>query len=209
MSTKSNFDNLLDELDALQKAQTVSDDQKIEDAANPEEDDQDQDRADNPSESQQDADNDPDQGEAEDEVMGKSFKVVVDGQEVDAVDGTELVKSFARRLDGQEERMEKALGMAVDLIKSQGVQIKSLEDRVAKLANEGRGRKTVVTVLEKPALMQKSEEAAGIRPAEFMLKALSAQKSGRVTGHEVAVAESHLNRGQPVPEHITRKVLEG
>lgn len=155
-------------------------------------------------------------GDADDEPLGKSFRFTLeDGQEVEAVDGTELVKSLMARFDAfgstvaqKEEAMTKALGAAVDLIKSQGEAIATLQTEVKRLASEGRGRKAVVSVAEKPAAgtMMKSEPA-GISGEEFMAKALSAQKVGRITALEVSKAEGYLLKGLAVPADIVNRVL--
>jgi hypothetical protein len=221
------FEKLLSDLDELQKLQKsapaddqldaegegaadVSDDADIAAAA--------AEGADAGDHAEPDADDfggEPD-GDADDELMGKSFRFTLeDGQEVEAVDGTELVKSLMARFDAfgstvaqKEEAMTKALGAAVDLIKSQGEAIASLQTEVKRLASEGRGRKAVVSVAEKPAAgtMMKSEPA-GISGEEFMAKALSAQKVGRITALEVSKAEGYLLKGLAVPADIVNRVL--
>lgn len=158
-----------------------------------------------------DADNagGPSDGDEDNEPMGKSFRFTLDdGQEVEAVDGTELVKSLMTRFDTTEESMTKALGSAIDLIKSQGEAIATLQTEVKRLASEGRGRKTVVSVAEKPAAatMAKSEPA-GVSGEEFMAKALDAQKAGRLTALQVSVAEASLIKGLAVPADIVKRVL--
>jgi hypothetical protein len=147
--------------------------------------------------------------------MTKSLRVTLaDGSEVDAEDGTELVKALIERLDGTETVMAKALGAAVDLIKKQGealastnTLVKSLQDKVAALSNQPAGRKTVLTVHEKPAgaTMAKSQPE-GDTPEEFMNKALDAQKAGRLTGLQVSMAEAALNRGAEVNPQIIAAV---
>ena len=148
--------------------------------------------------------------------MGKSFRFQLDdGQEVEAIDGTELVKSLMDRFDSfqgdaakQGELMQKSMGVALDLIKSQGEAIALLKSEVSRLGSEGRGRKTVVSVSEKPdaGTMTKSEPA-GVSGEEFMAKALAAQSAGRISGHQVAVAEASLLKGLAVPADIVSKVL--
>jgi hypothetical protein len=149
--------------------------------------------------------------------LGKSFKFTLEnGEEIEAVDGTELVKSLIARCDtlegvlaDKEDTMVKALGGALDLIKSQGEQIAALRTQVGQLASAGRGRKTVLTVAEKPEAttpLQKSEPE-GIDGKEFLVKALSAQAAGRITGHEVSVAETSLLKGLAVPAGIVKRVL--
>lgn len=157
---------------------------------------------------------DEDEGDGDDEkTMGKSFALKLeDGTELEAIDGTELVKSLMARVESNEGTVMKALGTAVDLLGKQGDMIKSLQDEVKKLAGEGRGRKTVVSVSEKPvagATMAKSQGAAdGLSANEFMAKALAAQASGRLTGLDVARAESALNKGLPVPQDVVNRVIQ-
>lgn len=151
-----------------------------------------------------------------DEGMAKSFSLKLeDGTEVDAIDGTELVKSLIDRFDAQEDTLAKALGGIVELIKSnaetvrsQAALIKSLQGDVKRLGGEGRGRKTVVSVAEKPvAETLAKSEPEGMNANEFMAKALSAQQAGKITGLDVSVAETSLNKGLPVPTNIVRRVL--
>lgn len=150
--------------------------------------------------------------EDEDKPMAKSFKFTLeDGTEVDAQDGTELVKSLQDRIAATEVTMAKALGSAVELIKGQSLMIKSLSESVKKLGGEGRGRKAVVSVVEKPAPgaapMAKSEPA-GMSHELFFAKAMTAQKEGRLSGMDIAMAESCLNRGETIPAGIVARVMQ-
>ncbi len=147
--------------------------------------------------------------------MAKSFKFTLeDGTEVEAEDGTELVKSLITRMDTNESTMAKALETTVGLIKAQGDMIKSLTDQVKKLSGEGRGRKAVVSVVEKPGAtahtdtMAKSHQPEGMNADEFFAKALTAQKEGRISGTEIALAETMLNRGQAIPPSIVQRVMQ-
>lgn len=156
-----------------------------------------------------------DEGEGEEgESMGKSFSFTLeDGTVVEAQDGTELVKSLIARVEGTEEVMSKALGAAVDLIGKQGDMIKSLQEQITALGSTGRGRKAVLSVAEKPAAgdLKKSlgqEEEKGMSVNEFMAKALSAQTAGKITGLDIARAESALNKGLPVPQDIVARVTQ-
>lgn len=215
---KSEFEGLLEELDVLQKSmqadQDDADDAKIQTAGKADEDENAEGIQDGGGDENAEGEGDPISAE-DDEVMGKSFTVTMaDGTEVEALDGTELVKSFMARMQGTETEMSKALKVAVStmqdmgqMLKSQAQKIHGLQETVNRLANEGRGRKAVVHIHDKGQTLSKSHEQDGLKPAEFMGKALSAQKAGRITGHEVALAESCLNRGQQVPEHIVKKVV--
>ena len=152
-------------------------------------------------------------GDEDDKPMAKSFKFQLeDGTEVEAQDGTELVKSLQDRIEANEGNMFKALGTAVDLIKGQGEMIKSLSERVSKLSGEGRGRKTVVSVVEKPAgtaeTMAKSMQPEGMSDEAFFAKALVAQREGRITGTDIAFAEALRNKGQPLPPALVARVVQ-
>lgn len=215
----SQFEKLMQELDTLQSGQEEltkaisaddgEDDKNIQAAAS---DDGDGD-ADNQG-GMPDGDED-DEGE-EKEMVAKSFLVKLDdGTEIEAQDGTELVKSLINRMENSEGTMQKAMGSMLTLIKGQSDMIKSLSDKVAKLSNEGRGRKAVLTVTEKPSATAHTETMAksigtgdGITPDAFFAKAFEAQKAGRVTGTEIAIAETCLNKNQPIPQHIVARVMQ-
>lgn len=170
--------------------------------------------------------------------MGKSFKVKLEGgDEVEAVDGTELLKSFAKK----QGRLVKALSAAQPLIKALvdsnaalGTKIVTIEKANAELlkshgelktafdtkakehdelkksfdaiANKGTGRKSATVIM--PSAVE-GQQPKGMEPKDFMAKALRMQSEGKggITGQDIAVAESSLNRGQEVPAHIVKKVM--
>lgn len=202
MSGETNqFDELLGELQTLAKAQEG--DGKIVAASGEAGGDEDG----------LDADGNPiAKPEGDEAPMGKSFRVkLADGTEVEAQDGTELVKALQDRVEATEGSMAKALHAAVGLIKSQGEQLKALHAKVAAIGGEGRGRKSTLTVAEKPAAgeaaLAKSQAQEGMTGAEFLTKAHDSMKAGRISGHELMDAEAHINRNLPPPEAIVRKVL--
>lgn len=220
----SQYEKLLEELETMAKAMPGddgADDDKIQAAAaaaNPDADGDGENDVTGDNLNTEGSEGLGDEGEGEGdgddkETMGKSFALKLDdGTELEAIDGTELVKSLMARVESNEGTVMKALGTAVDLLGKQGNMIKSLQDEVKKLAGEGRGRKTVVSVSEKPvagATMAKSQGAAdGLSANEFMAKALAAQASGRLTGLDVARAESALNKGLPVPQDVVNRVIQ-
>lgn len=160
-----------------------------------------------------DGDGDDAKGDKDgDEPMGKSLGTVTleSGEQVDAIDGTELVKSLMARVETSEGQMQKALEGAVGLIKSQGAMIKSLSEQVNKLAGAGRGRKAMLTVTEKtPAGQQMSKsEPAGMSGEEFMAKALTAQAAGKILAKDVSAIEMYLNRGMQIPAHLIARVSQ-
>jgi hypothetical protein len=157
-------------------------------------------------------------GEGE-EPMGKSFSITLDdGTVIDAQDGTELVKALTEqvgalqgRLDAQAsegEVMAKALETACAVIEKQDAMFKSLAAKVDALSKQGRGRASVVNVAEKPAAAAVTKPAAeGVKPDEFMAKAMDKFNAGSITGRDVAIAENALAVGKPVPAELVSKVL--
>jgi hypothetical protein len=154
----------------------------------------------------------PDGDEDGQPAMAKSFKFTLeDGTEVEAQDGSELVKSLQDRVEKNEGQMMKALETAVGLIKGQGSLIKSMQDQIKKLSGEGRGRKAVVSVVEKPSIggdtLAKSQPE-GMSHDQFFVKAMAAQREGRISGTEIAIAEACLNRGEAIPQNIVQRVAQ-
>jgi hypothetical protein len=161
-----------------------------------------------------DEDDDEDEGEPS---MTKAFTVkATEGAEVDVINGSQMLKSLGDRVAVIEgfgleafAEVKTAMGGALELIKAQGGMIKSLTERLTELAGAGRGRKAVVTIVEKPAptaTTAKAEEQ-GVTPEVFFAKALSLQREGKVSGEDIARAEAALNRGLSIPESIRLKVL--
>jgi hypothetical protein len=136
--------------------------------------------------------------------LAKSLTVTLeDGTTVEAEDATELVKSLTEnfgalteRFDASESVLAKALGQTVTLLKAQSTLITDLQKQVKAIAGEGRGRKAVLTVVEKPAggTMAKGGQE-GMNPNEFMAKAESQFKAGKISGTEISFIESAFNRG--------------
>lgn len=161
-----------------------------------------------------------DLGEGEDdEPMGKSFSITLDdGTVIDAQDGTALVKALSDqvgalqgRIDAQVsegETMAKALETACSVIEKQDAMFKSLSAKVDALSKQGRGRASVVNVAEKPAPAGVAKPAVeGVKPEDFMAKAMDKFNAGAISGRDVAIAENALAVGKPVPAELVSKVL--
>lgn len=158
------------------------------------------------------------EGEGEGELMGKSLGTVTlpSGEQVDAVDGTELVKSLmgqvealgAKQAEG-EGQMMKALEQCVTLVKGQADLIKSMQGEIVKLRGEGRGRKTVLTVAEKPGAGEQlsKSEPTGMTGAEFMAKSHAAFDAKKITGQELTTIDVSLRTGAPVSPELIQKVI--
>lgn len=207
----SQFDELLAELSAVSDEQTTlakalpaedGEDDKVIQAAAAEGDDA------NPEDNEDEPDGDEGQ---DDKPMAKSVTATVDGEEVEAIDATELLKSLDARIGSQEEVLAKALASTVSTIKAQGDMIKSMQAQISKLAGQGKGRKTVLTVAEKPVAgdqpMAKSQQQEGFTPQEFMAKANAAFNAGKLSGIELTTADVSIRSGVPVPAGIIAKAL--
>lgn len=152
-------------------------------------------------------DNEPDEG---DKPIAKSVTAMVDGEEVEAIDATDLLKSLQDRVDEHDDVLAKALTTTLATVKAQGEMIKSLNAEMKKLAGKGAGRKTVLTVVEKPAAgeqdMTKSQQD-GMTTGEFMAKANAAFAAGKLTGIELTTADVAIRQGAPIPAGIMAKAL--
>jgi hypothetical protein len=159
------------------------------------------------------AESDDDEGD-ESEEFGKSFEFTdAAGAKQKGVDATDLVKSLMERTAAAEKRVEetegaltKALPQILGLIKSQGEMIKSL-------AAQGRGRKTMLNVAEKPALgdLQKSQpnDGGGMTHQEFFAKANTAFEAGKISGKDLNVVSVSLRMGeaQTLDKSLINKIL--
>ena len=195
----SQFDELLAQLQAAEEEQTTlakslpaedgEDDETIQAAAAEGDDDADNE---NPE------DHDEPDGDEGNKPMTKSVTAMVDGEEVEAIDATDLIKSLNVRVGAQEQVLAKALASTLNTIKAQVDMIKSMRDQVTKLAGQGKGRKTVLSVVEKPAAgeqtMVKSQD--GMTAGDFMAKANAAFAAGKLTGKELTTIDVALRNGQ-------------
>lgn len=196
MSTEvvgSDFDKLLGELDVLAKAQSTEGTGAAAEA-----------NADNKGAVVAD-----DKGAVVEDVAKSMTLKTASGEEIVVQDATELLKAFGDRLTNTEKKVVEVLVKAVERIKDQDKLIKSLQDSFTKLGDQGRGRRTTVTVLSKAATTEsaKDKEDEGMKPAEFLAKADAAMKSGAIQGRDLAHAETCLNRGVLVPQDIVQRVM--
>lgn len=153
--------------------------------------------------------------EGDEADLGKSLTIVnEDGEQEEAIDATDLIKSLVERVESNESNMGKAVGLLTDLVKSQAATIGALQGQVNKLAGAGRGRRAVVSVADKPDLSKSlggedggADKPEGVSANEFMAKSMEAFNAGRITGMEVAQIESRFNRGLDVPATLKTKVL--
>lgn len=178
------------------------------------------------------AEGDEGEGEGEGEGDGegkpafaKSLKVTLeDGTEVEAFDGAELVKSLTEQVGAltakataNESLMVKAVGQLVTLSKSLADGYSKLSARVEAMSNEGRGRKAVLTLAERPkaapataeVALAKGGEGEGVDLNEFMAKATDQFQAGKITSTELCYIEAALNNRahETIGAGLVKKVM--
>lgn len=147
------------------------------------------------------------------ESLTKSFKLKLDdGTEVEAIDGAKALEDLTKRIEQGEGTMHKAMGGVLTLVKSQGALIKSLVEEVKALRGEGRGRRAVLSVVEKTpagtlAKSSGAEEALGVQ--EFLAKSEAAWGAGKITGQEFNTIDVACRLGTEVDPSLIKKVLNG
>lgn len=145
-------------------------------------------------------------GDAE---FGKSFEFVDEkGQKHEAVDATELVKSILDRQQATEGALAKAMETMVGALQKQGELIKSLTAKVEQVSTQGRGRKSLVSVTEKPdaGTLTKSEQP-GITSDDFFAKANAAFDAGKLSGKELTTIDVCRRGGYQIDPALISKVL--
>lgn len=205
------FDELLKQLDRMQKAlpgDDGQDDEKIQAMA-----DGDADGDGTPDgeedlpmddEGEPDGDEDGEDDDGDGDGFGKSFAVQLsDGSKVQAYDGTAMIKSLQMELGDAHA----ALSQSIDLTKSLFAEINGLKKAVAKLSNQGRGRKAVVSIHEKPTTADTMQKSDGITPREMMVKALTAQQQGKISSVEVSTLEAYACKGLTPPAGLLAKIV--
>lgn len=203
----SQFQELLDELTAQQEEQSTlakslpaaeaEDDKAIQAAAEEDEDLIDDEAVDEELEGE--------------ELLGKSM-MTIDGEEVEVVDADALVKSLhslTGRVSAQEETLTKALTTTLGMVKQQGEMIKSLSARLDKVSKQGAGRKTVLTVHEKPAA---GEQLAKSQPDQLtagtvLAKAQAAYGEGKINGLEFTTIDVSLRQNEKIEPGLLAKAL--
>lgn len=152
---------------------------------------------------------DEDEGGEGGETFGKSMGAAEDGSEM--IDATELVKSLMARQDTTDGVLAKAMTSMVGAMSKQNDLIKSLQAEVRTLAGQGRGRKTLVTIAEKPGVadvLAKSEAAdeGKITPGELLAKSQAAHAAHKISGVELTTIDVCLRNNWPIDAGILQKV---
>ena len=145
-------------------------------------------------------------------ALAKSFRLALDdGEEIEAFDATELVKSLHEELGSLRNESLTVMRQAFDLIKAQNATIAGLKSEVSALGMSGRGRRSVLSVSEKSSTSEMAKsmprEEAGVSKAEFFAKAATAQRAGRLSAQDISLAEAYSSKGMAIPERIIARVM--
>lgn len=197
MTTKSEFDKLLGDLDdILAKAQPVEMLPEPEPGADTDQDDPK--KAATPAKGEADDDDDD---------MMKSFQVTLeDGREVEAYDATQMMKAMhtqSRRQASTLATLQADLTAARAVITKQTDLLKSLAERIGEQG-------TILKALREQPAGRRSAGAHAAAPAapalnaeDVLAKALVAQGEGRLSAMDVSEIEARLAGGHALkPHHI-------
>lgn len=130
----------------------------------------------------------------------------------DMVDATELLKSMLARQDDTDGVLAKALGSFTQVVSKQNALIKSLQSEVRALASQGRGRKTMLNVAEKPgvsdvmAKSQAADNAGSITPADLLAKSNAAYAAGAISGAQLNTVDVCLRNNWPIDAGLLTKI---
>ena len=143
------------------------------------------------------------------EAFGKSLGANAAGDEM--IDATDLVKSLIARQDSTDGVLAKAMTSMVGAMAKQNDLIKSLQTEVRTLAGQGRGRKTLVSVSEKPGIADTrvksgAAEENTITPSDLMAKSNVAYAAKKISGTELNTIDACLRNGWPIDAGIIQKV---
>jgi hypothetical protein len=158
--------------------------------------------------------------ETEVDVKGENGKplakaMTVDGEEVEVVDAGELIKSLqdlTTRTSETETVLAKGMTAVIGLVKGQSEMIKSLQAQINKISATGTGRKTVLTVLDKPGIgeqpLAKSQGAdQQITKAEVLAKANAAYDARKINGLELTSIDVALRNNTQIDAGLLTKCL--
>jgi hypothetical protein len=207
------YENLLNDLETLQKSYAAEeDDKKIQAAAAAATADDGAKKKDG-DEEELDEDGNPiakpvakKDGDEDGAPMAKSFIVTTaDGEKHEAIDGTEMIKALQANIEDSKSDLTKSLTFLVGIIKSQGSLIKSLNDKVDVMANQGAGRKSITAPTI--AMMKSLKNDQPLDAQGFMIKANAAFDSGRITGKDLTVCDVALRMGSALDQNLVNKIL--
>lgn len=144
---------------------------------------------------------DDDTDDDDDGLMSKSLEATLDdGKKAKVIDVQDLFKSLEATRENDKAELAKSLTALQEKMEEQGKVIKALGEQVVRMAGAGVGRKSVV---KQP--LQKSEPKAADNN-NVLAKCERAMSEGRLSGYELSIAETYVNRGMAVPQEIINKL---
>lgn len=213
---ESSFEQLLAEIGTLQKAMPP-----VMTEQNDDDEDNDPAKKGNPEYADGDAD------DKKTAMMAKSFVLKdAEGNDIEAFDGTELLKSLQAGFEAQKSDTANAFTGVLNLVKAQSAAlastqalVKSLQAQVAQLGGQSAGRKTVLSVHEQINTMAKSMGAAGevnnassgdqgMTAQDFFAKANALFDKGDLSGRELATIDVALRNGQPLAKSLDAALIQ-
>jgi hypothetical protein len=153
--------------------------------------------------------------EDEEPELGPDGKPLVkslgEGQEFEVIDGEALIKSLtdlSTRADASESVLAKGMAGLLELVKGQNLMFKSMQDQITKLSGQGAGRKTMLSVVERPIVgepLAKSQAEPAFTRADVMAKANAAFDAKKITGHELTSIDVAMRQGVMPEQAILAK----
>lgn len=153
-----------------------------------------------------------DEEELDKEIAQLTKSMNIDGEEVEVVDAEALIKSLhdlTGRVGEQEEALTKALTSTLGMVKQQGEMIKSLNARLNKVSRQGTGRKSVLTVHERPGMgeaLTKSQPDQ-MTGGDLLAKAQAAFAAGKINGLELTTIDVSLRQNEQIDQTLLVKAL--
>ncbi len=143
-------------------------------------------------------------------VLGKSYVLVdEDGHEMEAVDGTAMVKSLTQRLhrftrqsQTDKSALTKSMLALKGIVERQEKMIKALADQVAAVSGQGAGRRSVA--MPSAAL---AKSMGSLTPDLIKSRADTAFKEGRLTGKEYMHIDVSLRNGWDINTDVAQRLL--
>lgn len=165
------------------------------------------------------AEREGEEGDEDDESLTKSYTLKDEetGEERQFVDASDLLKAMQDTINEQGEQLAalkpsvvKVLGAQNALIKSLVGQVGDLHGKLNELSGQGRGRKSVLTIAERPEQkaeeIRKSIEGDTMNGQEFLAKCDALFSAGKLTGIQISMAEACINAGQQPPKEVIQAV---
>jgi hypothetical protein len=83
-----------------------------------------------------------------------------------------------------------------------------VQSQLKAISGEGRGRKAVVSMVDKPTAAGVAADGTGIDPDALMAKATSMFEQGKLLGQDLTYIETSFNRGNfALPPKLLNKIV--